>query len=131
MDDDLTLERRKPGLRESEQERVALTRSASRLFRRGSRQRPSWLLRLDQAAEKVPFLGDSAATPRPRTRALVLDLSIVGLLAGIVGVVHAWGMGRYPRFTDDEGIYVSQAWAVGKLHALAPYTYWYDHPPLG
>lgn len=131
MDDDLTLERRKPGLRESEQEheRLTLTMSASRLFRRGSR--PSWLLRLDQTTEKVPFLGDSTAAPRPTARALVFDLTTIGLLAGIVGVVHAWGMGRYPRFTDDEGIYVSQAWAVSKLHALAPYTYWYDHPPLG
>jgi hypothetical protein len=131
MDDDLTLERRKPGLRESEQEheRLTLTMSASRLFRRGSRA--SWLLRLDQTAENVPFLGDSTAAPRPTARALVFDLTTLGLLAGIVGVVHAWGMGRYPRFTDDEGIYVSQAWAVSKLHALAPYTYWYDHPPLG
>jgi hypothetical protein len=131
MDDDLTVERRKPGLRESEQEheRLTLTMSASRLFRRGSR--PNWLLRLDQTAEKVPFLGDSTAAPRPTARALVFDLTTLGLLAGIVGVVHAWGMGRYPRFTDDEGIYVSQAWAVSKLHALGPYTYWYDHPPLG
>ena len=32
---------------------------------------------------------------------------------------------------DDEGTYVSQAWAVDNMHALAPYTYWYDHPPLG
>jgi hypothetical protein len=40
-------------------------------------------------------------------------------------------MGHYPAFFDDEGAYVSQAWAVDKLHALAPYTYWYDHPPLG
>jgi 4-amino-4-deoxy-L-arabinose transferase-like glycosyltransferase len=66
-----------------------------------------------------------------RLRAHVLDLAIMGLLGGIVGVVHAWGMGRYPAFFDDEGTYVSQAWAVDKLHALAPYTYWYDHPPLG
>ena len=40
-------------------------------------------------------------------------------------------MGRYPRFYEDEGIYVSQAWAVDNLHELAPYAYWYDHPPLG
>jgi hypothetical protein len=46
-------------------------------------------------------------------------------------VVHAWGMERFPSFFDDEGAYVSQAYAVDKLHALAPYTYWYDHPPLG
>lgn len=64
-------------------------------------------------------------------RARSLDLAIVGVLAGLVGVVHAWGSGRFPAFSDDEGIYVSQAWAVEKLHALAPYTYRYDHPPLG
>ena len=34
-------------------------------------------------------------------------------------------------FFDDEGTYASQAWSVTHLRALAPYTYWYDHPPLG
>ena len=46
-------------------------------------------------------------------------------------IVHAWGMQQFPALFDDEGAYVSQAYAVDKLHALAPYTYWYDHPPLG
>ena len=40
-------------------------------------------------------------------------------------------MTRSPEPFDDEGTYVAQAWAVEHLHALAPYTYWYDHPPLG
>jgi len=42
-------------------------------------------------------------------------------------------MYRYPgiNITDDEGTYVSQAWAVGTWHQLSHYTYWYDHPPLG
>ena len=58
---------------------------------------------------------------------------LVALAATVVPltVVHAWGMARFPAFFDDEGAYVSQAFAVDKLHALAPYTYWYDHPPLG
>src|SRR4029453_19672090 len=99
MDDDLTLERRKPGLRESEQEHepLPLTMSASRLFRRGSR--PSWLLRQDQTAVKVPFLGDSNAAPRPTARALVFDLTTLGLLAGIVGGAHSGGVGGSPAFT--------------------------------
>ena len=60
-------------------------------------------------------------------------LDAVAVLAAVVPtvVVHAWGMQRFPAFFDDEGAYVSQAYAVDKLHALAPYTYWYDHPPLG
>lgn len=58
---------------------------------------------------------------------------LVGLAAAVVplSVVHAWGMAQFPAFFDDEGAYVSQAFAVDNLHALTPYTYWYDHPPLG
>ena len=64
-------------------------------------------------------------------RANHLDaVAVVAAVAPTV-VVHAWGMQRFPAFFDDEGAYVSQAYAVDKLHALAPYTYWYDHPPLG
>lgn len=58
---------------------------------------------------------------------------LVGLAAAVVplSIVHAWGMAQFPAFFDDEGAYVSQAFAVDNLHALTPYTYWYDHPPLG
>jgi Dolichyl-phosphate-mannose-protein mannosyltransferase len=70
-----------------------------------------------------------AARRLARTR--WLDLAIVGTLLAVVGVVHAINMGGSPAFFDDEGTYVSQAWAVTHLGELAPYTYWYDHPPLG
>jgi hypothetical protein len=59
------------------------------------------------------------------------DLCVMGAMAVVLGVVHAWGMGRYPAFFDDEGTYISQAWAIDAHQGLAPYTYWYDHPPLG
>jgi len=36
-----------------------------------------------------------------------------------------------PLRFDDEGTYVSQARALLQDGQLAPYTYWYDHPPLG
>jgi hypothetical protein len=55
---------------------------------------------------------------------------VVGLLL-VAAVTHAWGMTRSPVRIDDEGTYVAQAWAVQHWHALAHYTYWYDHPPLG
>jgi 4-amino-4-deoxy-L-arabinose transferase-like glycosyltransferase len=58
-------------------------------------------------------------------------LAVVGTIGSVVGLVHAWGMDGSPAFFDDEGTYVSQAWAVDSHHVLAPYTYWYDHPPLG
>ncbi len=44
----------------------------------------------------------------------------------------AWNLQGYPgRVNDDEGTYTTEAWAIISLHRLAPYTYWYDHPPLG
>jgi hypothetical protein len=49
----------------------------------------------------------------------------------VVGLVHGIGMTRMPGPADDEGTYMAQAWAVQVKHALTPYTYWYDHPPVG
>ena len=72
-------------------------------------------------------------TPRILAWARINHRDLVGAAAAVVplSIVHAWGMAQFPSFFDDEGAYVSQAFAVDKLHALAPYTYWYDHPPLG
>jgi 4-amino-4-deoxy-L-arabinose transferase-like glycosyltransferase len=80
----------------------------------------------------LPRLGGQLRRAARRlARAGWLDLAIVGTLLAVVGVVHAINMGGSPAFFDDEGTYVSQAWAVTHLGELAPYTYWYDHPPLG
>ena len=72
---------------------------------------------------------------RLRSWAVVHARSLVTLAVLLPGiaVLHAWNMYRSPaiNITDDEGTYVSQAWAVGAWHELAHYTYWYDHPPLG
>lgn len=72
-----------------------------------------------------------AATAASWLRAHRLDLYVAGVVSLVLGIVHSWGLGRYPAFFDDEGTYVSQAWAVDTVNTLAPYTYWYDHPPLG
>jgi endo-1,4-beta-D-glucanase Y len=37
----------------------------------------------------------------------------------------------FPYFENDEGVYLSQAWSLLKEGQLAPYTYWYDHAPMG
>jgi endo-1,4-beta-D-glucanase Y len=60
-------------------------------------------------------------------RALVIGLIIIALVA------HAFNMFHYPSITrnEDEGIYMSQAWAVLREGRLTPYTYWYDHAPAG
>jgi hypothetical protein len=69
---------------------------------------------------------------RSWVRAHWLRLLIVTALLLAVGLVHAIGYDRFPaRTTDDEGTYVSQAWAVLEWRTLAHYTYWYDHPPFG
>ena len=49
----------------------------------------------------------------------------------VAAVVHGKGMYTAPIRFDDEGTYVAQANAVLTQGRLAPYTYWYDHPPLG
>ena len=45
--------------------------------------------------------------------------------------LHGTNMFNFPYYESDEGTYTSQAWAVVTEGTLAPYTYWYDHPPLG
>ena len=60
-----------------------------------------------------------------------LSLTIVVVLCLAIGVVQAIGLSGWPARYDDEGTYVAQAWAVTHLGELAPYTYWYDHPPIG
>ncbi len=60
-----------------------------------------------------------------------LDLVLVAVLVCLTAVTRVLNLAGYPRWFTDEGVYTSQAWAVQYLHKLAPYTYWYDHPPLG
>lgn len=59
-----------------------------------------------------------------------VDIAVVGLLLVLTGILHGIGMTNNPERGDDEGTYISQAWAV-QQGELAHYTYWYDHPPLG
>ena len=63
---------------------------------------------------------------RPGRDALILT----GLIA-VVLLVQGWNIADYPTVSDDEGTYLAQAWAIQHGHGLAPYTYWYDHPPAG
>jgi hypothetical protein len=55
---------------------------------------------------------------------------LIALLV-LVGVVHALGMWTFPRWVDDPGTYLSQAWSLQYRHALSPYSYIYDHAPAG
>lgn len=69
--------------------------------------------------------------PRNLLRRNGIDIQ-ASIFVGLVSFLAQWiNLFHYPYFFDDEGTYVSQAWAVIHLHQLAPYTYWYDHSPVG
>ena len=59
------------------------------------------------------------------------DRTILAALLTVVLLVQGWNIADYPTVSDDEGTYLAQAWAIQHGHGLAPYTYWYDHPPGG
>ena len=62
-------------------------------------------------------------------RTVLLSL---GIPLALVIAATAWNLQGWPgRVDEDEGTYVAEAWAMIYEHHLAPYTYWYDHPPLG
>lgn len=46
-------------------------------------------------------------------------------------LLHGINMLNYPYYENDEGTYLSQAYAVGYLGKITNYTYWYDHAPVG
>ena len=83
---------------------------------------------LDRPLERgVPRLVEpSARSVRRRSR----ESRVIVPLVLVTGLVHGLNVAGWPAFFDDEGTYLSQAYATygGQL---APYTYWYDHPPLG
>lgn len=58
-----------------------------------------------------------------------LDILAISSLLVVTGFVSIPNMANYPQRFEDEGTYVSQAWAVIEKGDLAHYTYWYDHPP--
>ncbi|MGW3247651.1 ArnT family glycosyltransferase [Streptomyces sp. NPDC001070] len=69
--------------------------------------------------------------PRFRFRTSRPDLLLCGALLTVILTVQGWNITRFPTFSDDEGTYLAQAWAVQQGSGLAHYTYWYDHPPVG
>lgn len=77
----------------------------------------------------IPFKDEYRPRRVPRPD-VTLDRLIAASLLLVVITVHALNIAGWPEFFDDEGTYLSQAWATYDGQ-LAPYTYWYDHPPAG
>jgi 4-amino-4-deoxy-L-arabinose transferase-like glycosyltransferase len=59
------------------------------------------------------------------------ELLLVLIILVLSGLAHGIGMFNNPFFLGDEGIYMSQAWAVLKEGRFDPYTYTYGHAPVG
>lgn len=67
------------------------------------------------------------APPRVVRRWRALPYAVIVIVVGLLAITN---IEHAPGFQDDEGIYTFQARAIWE-GALAPYTYWYDHPPVG
>ncbi|HET6793097.1 MAG TPA: glycosyltransferase family 39 protein, partial [Acidimicrobiales bacterium] len=76
------------------------------------------------------WLSGATARAAAWVQAHRVSLGVGLVLLTVVGVVHGVGLSASPAPVDDEGTYVAQAWSVQVHHAMSPYTYWYDHPPL-
>jgi hypothetical protein len=59
------------------------------------------------------------------------SIGLLGPVLVVVGVLHMVGASTYPRYVDDPGTYLSQAWALQYEGSLSPYSYFYDHAPAG
>jgi endo-1,4-beta-D-glucanase Y/4-amino-4-deoxy-L-arabinose transferase-like glycosyltransferase len=79
-------------------------------------------------ARLAPLQADAREWLAARREQLVmLALLLVSLLAHGLNMLNNPGQAGL----GDEGIYMSQAWAVLREGRLAPYTYFYDHAPAG
>ena len=84
---------------------------------------------LERPVVRAPQRHAPLAHRAPRTS--LRERIVVGVSLLVVGVAHSLNLAGWPRYWDDEGTYYSQAWSVQHLGSLSPYTYWYDHPPVG
>jgi 4-amino-4-deoxy-L-arabinose transferase-like glycosyltransferase len=82
---------------------------------------------LDRPLERAP--ADKGAQWRFLGRSV--DFWLCAVVTAAVLLVQAWNIAGYPRVFDDEGTYLAQAWAIDHGVGMTPYTYWFDHPPLG
>lgn len=78
-------------------------------------------------AHKAPL---DARHPFTLRRLCSWDRNVMAVLLVMAVVFSLWNLTGAPSYQDDEGTYTAQAFSVHE-GLLAPYTYWYDHPPLG
>jgi 4-amino-4-deoxy-L-arabinose transferase-like glycosyltransferase len=82
--------------------------------------------------ETRPLVSVTDLEPRRRNWLIRhLETAWTMLIVLAAGVAQAINMFGIPYYENDEGTYMSQAWAILHDGALAPYTYIYDHAPVG
>ncbi|MEY9875956.1 hypothetical protein ABH931_005463 [Streptacidiphilus sp. MAP12-33] len=88
-----------------------------------------------EAVTALPRTEEPAAEPRRRRLGRWAsnrpDLLVAAPILVVIVLVQAVNITNFPTVSDDEGTYLAQAWAIQHEGALAHYSYWYDHPPLG
>jgi hypothetical protein len=82
---------------------------------------------LDRPLARAPF---NRAKPW-RFLGRSADFWLCAIATAAVLLVQGWNIAGYPRVFDDEGTYLAQAYAIDHGLGMTPYTYWFDHPPLG
>jgi 4-amino-4-deoxy-L-arabinose transferase-like glycosyltransferase len=86
---------------------------------------------LDRSASRVSVLpgpdqtGAAAADHRTAWRVLLILAVITG------AITHGDRLFQYPLYITDEGVYMQRAWSLIREGAFSPYTYTYDHAPVG
>ena len=90
----------------------------------------STLTPVDRLASRPTRARPDPRRHEPVTRRRSREIWVILGLVAVTGVVHGLNIAGWPAFFDDEGTYLSQAFATYGGD-LAPYTYWYDHPPAG
>lgn len=78
-----------------------------------------------------PIPRQATGPDRGRRPATALQIIAVNAVVVLNIAVLGYNALNYPYLENDEGTYVSQSWAVFTQGHLAPYTYFYDHPPGG
>lgn len=71
------------------------------------------------------------AAARGWLRAHARSLAVLLPLLGVTAAIHLIGSRDFPRYVDDPGTYLSQAWSLRYEGQLSPYSYFYDHAPAG
>lgn len=78
-----------------------------------------------------PLMAKVSIVQGYKNRLLHWETFVILAVLLIAALAHGINMFHFPYFENDEGTYMSQAWAVVHEGSLAPYTYWYDHAPVG